>query len=72
MIEYVKDNDATKIIEMGNQTTSIKNPRCPDDVKSFTYDYSYCSFDPSDKSFANQNTVYKDLGDEMTEHAFQG
>ena len=40
--------------------------------KSFTYDYSYCSFDPVDSAFADQKTVYKDLGDEMTEHAFQG
>ena len=39
--------------------------------KSFTYDYSYCSFDPVDSAFADQKTVYKDLGDEMTEHAFQ-
>ena len=53
------DNDAVKIIEMGDQTTSIKNPRVPDDTKSFTYDYSYCSFDPAAVYFANQNIVYK-------------
>ena len=46
---------------MGDQTTSIKNPKVPDDVKSFTYDYSYCSFDPSANDFADQNIVYKGM-----------
>ena len=53
------DNGATKVIQMGDQTTSIKNPKVPDDVKSFTYDYSYCSFDPVAPDFADQKIVYK-------------
>ena len=53
------DNGAVKVIQMGDQTTSIKNPKVPDDVKSFTYDYSYCSFDPVAPDFADQKIVYK-------------
>ena len=33
--------------------------KCPDDVKSFTYDYSYNSFDPASPTFSNQQNVYK-------------
>lgn len=28
-----KDNGAEKIIDMADNTTNIKNPRCPDDIK---------------------------------------
>ena len=35
--------------------------KCPDDVKSFTYDYSYNSFDPSSPTFSNQQNVYKGM-----------
>ena len=48
------DNDAINIIKMSDQTTAITNPKSPDDVKSFTYDYSYNSFDPSSDTFADQ------------------
>ena len=48
------DHDAINIVKVSDQTTAIANPRSPDDIKSFTYDYSYNSFDPSDKTFANQ------------------
>ena len=50
----VFDNDAINIIKVENQTTAITNPKCPDDIKSFTYDYSYNSFDPGSLTFANQ------------------
>ncbi|XP_014260243.1 kinesin-like protein unc-104 isoform X1 [Cimex lectularius] len=64
------------IIEMAGYTTSITNPKAPpgtkDAVKSFNYDYSYCSHDPTDPNFTSQIMVYKDIGEEMLEHAFEG
>ncbi|XP_046405609.1 kinesin-like protein unc-104 isoform X2 [Ischnura elegans] len=64
------------IIEMGGNTTSIINPKAPpgtkDAAKSFNYDYSYWSHDPNDSDFSSQVMVYKDIGEEMLEHAFEG
>uniref|UniRef100_T1HYD7 Kinesin-like protein unc-104 n=1 Tax=Rhodnius prolixus TaxID=13249 RepID=T1HYD7_RHOPR len=64
------------IIEMAGYTTTIANPKAPpgtkDAIKSFNYDYSYYSHDPTDPNFTNQQMVYKDIGEEMLEHAFEG
>ncbi|GFT28387.1 kinesin-like protein unc-104, partial [Nephila pilipes] len=64
------------IISMGGNTTSILNPKGPpnskESIKSFNYDYSYLSIDPTDSAFASQETVYKDIGEEMLLHAFEG
>lgn len=38
----------------------------------FTYDYSYWSFDQNDKHFTTQDQVYKDLGLDVINSAFQG
>ncbi|CAF0753828.1 unnamed protein product [Didymodactylos carnosus] len=63
---------AQQIIKMEQQTTHIRNPRDVNDVKSFKYDYSYWSTNETDSEFASQLQVYKDLGIEMLEHAFEG
>ncbi|KAL6265060.1 hypothetical protein P5V15_005151 [Pogonomyrmex californicus] len=64
------------IIEMSGSTTSIVNPKATpgskDAVKSFNYDYSYFSMDPNDENYSSQLMVYKDIGEEMLEHAFEG
>ncbi|KAL0275192.1 UNVERIFIED_CONTAM: hypothetical protein PYX00_003130 [Menopon gallinae] len=64
------------IIEMCGKTTSITNPKMPpgtkEAVKSFNYDYSYWSHDNTDPDFSTQLMVYKDIGEEMLEHAFEG
>ncbi|KAK6629952.1 hypothetical protein RUM43_003773 [Polyplax serrata] len=64
------------IIEMCGKTTSITNPKAPagtkEATKSFNYDYSYWSHDNTDPSFSSQTMVYKDIGEEMLEHAFEG
>jgi len=52
--------------------TAIANPKVNDSYKTFTYDYSYWSHDPSDPNFADQETVYRDIGEEMLAHAFEG
>ncbi|XP_054265654.1 kinesin-like protein unc-104 [Macrosteles quadrilineatus] len=64
------------IIEMNGYTTTITNPKAPpntkDAIKSFNYDYSYWSHDTTDSNFSSQIMVYKDIGEEMLEHAFEG
>ncbi|XP_043506534.1 kinesin-like protein unc-104 isoform X14 [Frieseomelitta varia] len=68
--------EAQCIIEMSGSTTSILNPKAPpgskDAIKSFNYDYSYFSMDPNDTNYSSQLMVYKDIGEEMLEHAFEG
>ncbi|XP_011701815.1 PREDICTED: kinesin-like protein unc-104 isoform X2 [Wasmannia auropunctata] len=64
------------IIEMTGSTTSIVNPKATpgskEATKSFNYDYSYFSMDPNDENYSTQLMVYKDIGEEMLEHAFEG
>lgn len=68
--------EAQCIIEMTGNTTSISNPKAPpgskDAVKSFNYDYSYFSMDPTEINYSSQLMVYKDIGEEMLQHAFEG
>ncbi|XP_068147760.1 kinesin-like protein unc-104 isoform X8 [Drosophila tropicalis] len=64
------------IIEMTGATTAITNPKVPpntsDSVKRFNFDYSYWSHDPRDLDFSTQSMVYKDIGEEMLQHSFDG
>lgn len=64
------------IIEMGGNTTVIANPKGPpgskEDKKSFNFDYSYWSHNEDDPEFSSQSIVYKDIGEEMLEHSFEG
>ncbi|KAJ6219465.1 hypothetical protein RDWZM_005277 [Blomia tropicalis] len=57
---------------MSGQTTTIVNPKQESNVKTFNYDYSYCSHDPADPNFVDQTQVYRDIGEEMLTHAFEG
>ncbi|XP_029943287.1 kinesin-like protein KIF1C [Salarias fasciatus] len=61
------------VIQMRGNTTSILNPKqTKDGAKNFTFDHSYWSHTPDDSSFASQQQVYKDIGEEMLLHAFEG
>ncbi|CAG4951591.1 unnamed protein product [Colias eurytheme] len=64
------------IIEMSGNTTVIVNPKVPpgskESAKSFNFDFSYWSHNPSDADFSSQIMVYKDIGEEMLQHAFDG
>ncbi|CAG2102727.1 unnamed protein product [Medioppia subpectinata] len=60
------------IISMTGQTTTISNPKITDTYKTFTFDYSYWSHDSSDPNYADQEVVYRDIGEEMLVHAFEG
>ncbi|RHZ59964.1 hypothetical protein Glove_360g45 [Diversispora epigaea] len=43
-----------------------------EDVKAFTFDKSYWSFDKNDSNYATQAHLYNDLGEELLNHAFEG
>ncbi|XP_039984611.1 kinesin-like protein KIF1A isoform X2 [Xiphias gladius] len=61
------------IIQMSGNTTTIINPKQAKDNKSFNFDYSYWSHtSPADSNYASQMQVYKDIGEEMLLHAFEG
>uniref|UniRef100_A0A672MNS0 plus-end-directed kinesin ATPase n=1 Tax=Sinocyclocheilus grahami TaxID=75366 RepID=A0A672MNS0_SINGR len=68
------------IIQMSGNTTTIINPKAPKETKSFNFDYSYWSHTsvmkytkhPEDINYASQQQVYRDIGEEMLLHAFEG
>lgn len=65
--------DSKCIIQMSGNTTTIINPKAPKETKSFNFDYSYWSHTtPEDINFASQQQVYRDIGEEMLLHAFEG
>ncbi|XP_016400291.1 kinesin-like protein KIF1A [Sinocyclocheilus rhinocerous] len=61
------------IIQMSGNTTTIINPKAPKETKSFNFDYSYWSHtSPEDINYASQQQVFRDIGEEMLLHAFEG
>ncbi|XP_028998763.1 kinesin-like protein KIF1C isoform X2 [Betta splendens] len=66
--------NAKCVIQMQGTSTCISNPKqSKDGAKNFTFDYSYWSHTTAeDPSFASQTQVYKDIGEEMLLHSFEG
>ncbi|KAI9527241.1 Kinesin-like protein kif1c [Dissostichus eleginoides] len=66
--------NAKCVIQMQGNTTCITNPKQPKDgAKNFSFDYSYWSHTTAEEpGFACQRQVYKDIGEEMLLHAFEG
>lgn len=66
--------NAKCVIQMQGNSTCITNPKQnKDGAKTFTFDYSYWSHTTEeDPNFASQRKVYKDIGEEMLLHAFEG
>ncbi|CAG8657308.1 67_t:CDS:10, partial [Funneliformis mosseae] len=71
------------LIRMEGDQTIITRPDASDpgnskaakrdeDVKAFTFDKSYWSFDKNDSNYATQAMLYNDLGEELLDHAFGG
>ncbi|GLH09165.1 Kinesin-like protein unc-104 [Gryllus bimaculatus] len=60
--------------KLRGKSRDIVNPKLPpgskDATKSFNYDYSYWSHNANDSNFSTQSMVYKDIGEEMLQHAF--
>ncbi|XP_078086505.1 kinesin-like protein KIF16B isoform X2 [Mustelus asterias] len=76
-----KDLDAKFIIHMDGNKTTITNLKIPEGgsgdsgrerLKTFTYDYSYWSVDCRSSKFVSQERVFKDLGTDVLEAAFEG
>ncbi|XP_034020112.1 kinesin-like protein KIF1C isoform X2 [Thalassophryne amazonica] len=66
--------NAKCVIQMQGNTTCITNPKqSKDGAKNFTFDHSYWSHTMADDpNFSSQKQVYKDIGEEMLLHAFEG
>ncbi|RIB30764.1 P-loop containing nucleoside triphosphate hydrolase protein [Gigaspora rosea] len=55
----------------GNQTIITRSTDLIDkDVKAFTFDKSYWSFDKNDPNYTTQAHLYNDLGENLLNHAF--
>ncbi|XP_041105316.1 kinesin-like protein KIF28P [Polyodon spathula] len=80
-----KDASSRCIISMNSNTTTIYDPRNPQNRKTFTFDYAYWSHSEFIKSkdgmlvpgepnsrYADQRKVYQDLGQGMLENSWQG
>ncbi|CAO3589237.1 unnamed protein product [Absidia cylindrospora] len=69
---------AIPLIEMKGDQTIISKPldartgKDSEDHKAFTFDKSYWSADKDDPTYADQQTVYNDLGEDLLNHAFNG
>lgn len=73
------DMGASLIVEMDAKKTRLHKPKLSslrdnvrDTTNDFTFDYSYWSFDVADKHYTTQEQVYKDLGTDVINCAFQG
>jgi kinesin family protein 1 len=56
---------------MQDNLTKIANP-ANNEVKTFTFDYSFWSHDPSHPTYASQKTVFETLGASVIENAWAG
>ncbi|XP_052395563.1 kinesin-like protein KIF14 isoform X2 [Carassius gibelio] len=66
-----KKEKAHQVIFMKDHETVVQHP---DNKQSytFTFDFSFCSVDESDASFASQQMVYEKLARPLLERAFEG
>ncbi|KAI8142449.1 hypothetical protein BJV82DRAFT_714044 [Fennellomyces sp. T-0311] len=69
---------AVGLIRMEGNQTIISRPedsrtgKESEDHKAFTFDKSYWSADKNAPNYADQQTVYNDLGEDLLNHAFDG
>ncbi|XP_048039068.1 kinesin-like protein KIF14 [Megalobrama amblycephala] len=66
-----KNEKARQVIFMDNQETLVQHPDTKQNY-SFTFDFSFCSINESDASFASQQMVYEKLARPLLERAFEG
>ncbi|XP_037626927.1 kinesin-like protein KIF14 [Sebastes umbrosus] len=66
-----KAEKALQVIFMNGQETAVQHPVSKQSY-SFTYDFSFCSVDECDPSFASQQTVYEILAKPLLLRAFEG
>uniref|UniRef100_A0A3Q1CFD9 Kinesin-like protein KIF14 n=1 Tax=Amphiprion ocellaris TaxID=80972 RepID=A0A3Q1CFD9_AMPOC len=66
-----KAEKAVQVIFMNGQETVVQHPDSKHSY-SFTYDFSFCSVDDRDPTFAGQQTVYEILAKPLLLRAFEG
>ncbi len=73
-----RQDGCRSIVRMQNQSTFLIDPAGrgePDEdlyTREFVYDYSYWSFDKAAPNYANQDSIFQDLGMFVLENAFKG
>ncbi|CAG8735009.1 17377_t:CDS:2, partial [Racocetra fulgida] len=60
----------TDTSDSDNAKAAVK--KYDEDVKAFTFNKSYWSFDKNYPNYATQEHLYNDLGKELLNHAFEG
>ncbi|XP_059197955.1 kinesin-like protein KIF14 [Centropristis striata] len=66
-----KAEKALQVIFMNGQETAVQHPDSKQSY-SFTYDFSFCSVDECEPTFASQQTVYETLAKPLLLRAFEG
>ncbi|NXM10779.1 KIF14 protein, partial [Ploceus nigricollis] len=66
-----KTENSFPVISMSGSETIVQNPST-NQVYSFSYDFSFWSFDKGHPNFASQATIYKTLALPLLERAFEG
>ncbi|NXY27422.1 KIF14 protein, partial [Pomatorhinus ruficollis] len=66
-----KTENSFPVISMSGSETIVQNPST-NQVYSFSYDFSFWSFDKDHPDFASQATIYKTLALPLLERAFEG
>ncbi|NXA15400.1 KIF14 protein, partial [Sapayoa aenigma] len=66
-----KTENALPVISMNGSETAVRNPST-NQVYSFSYDFSFWSFDKCHPDFANQAVIYQTLAVPLLERAFEG
>ncbi|NWU68121.1 KIF14 protein, partial [Pterocles burchelli] len=66
-----KNENSLPVISMSGSETAVQNP-ATNQVYSFSYDFSFWSFDECHPNFASQAMIYKTLAVPLLERAFEG
>ncbi|KFQ48985.1 Kinesin-like KIF14, partial [Pelecanus crispus] len=66
-----KNENSLPVISMSVAETAVRNP-ATNQVYSFSYDFSFWSFDKCHPNFASQAMIYKTLAVPLLERAFEG
>ncbi|NWR15410.1 KIF14 protein, partial [Emberiza fucata] len=66
-----KTEDSFPVVSMSGSETTVQNPST-NQVYSFSYDFSFWSFDKTHPNFASQAMIYKTLALPLLERAFEG
>ncbi|NXE22362.1 KIF14 protein, partial [Ardeotis kori] len=66
-----KNENSVPVISMSGSETAVRNP-ATNQVYSFSYDFSFWSFDKRHPNFASQAMIYKTLAVPLLDRAFEG